>query len=120
MRLGPMIGIAGARAPAAHDEETASLEEIIAHAHAALQADNPNFAAAIAHSVLQKAPDFFPALHLFGMLAYRAGDNAQATDAMDRAAKSEPRDPRFHRNHALVLSAAGRWDDAILACRRAL
>src|SRR5579863_7504875 len=59
-------------------------------------------------------------LHMLGVAAFRAGDNAAAADLIHRAIAINDRLPAFHYNLAIVLKALGRLNEAAASYERAI
>ena len=70
--------------------------------------------------LLKAEPRHADALHLLGVLAHQAGRGDLAVDLIRQAIAVAPQVPGYHYNLGLVLTAQGRLDEAIAACRRAL
>src|SRR5690349_19789407 len=74
----------------------------------------------IYRQVLQVVPNHPNALHNLGEVAYRVRQFEPALDLVGRAIAAAPGEAVFHNTLALVLFAAGRADESLRACRRAL
>ena len=59
-------------------------------------------------------------LHMLGVAAFRAGDNANAVELIGRAIAINDRVPGFHYNLAIVLKAEGRLGEAAASYERAI
>lgn len=77
--------------------------------------ENRRFDEAKVHcaTVLQGEPNHAPALHLMGLLALRAGDNAAAAEFMAKAIASGEQSAAIYQSHGDALREAGRLDAAL-------
>lgn len=80
-----------------------------------------NLAAAegVYRNVLAVAPNFHPAYHALGLLAYGAGKLPLAADLITHAIRIDGSTPVYHRNLGEMLRRLGRLDEAIAAGRQA-
>jgi protein O-GlcNAc transferase len=70
--------------------------------------------------LLKKNPDYFDALHFFGLFRYQQGQLGEALKLLTKATKVHPRSADAHNNLGVVLDALKRPRDAIVAYDRAL
>ena len=70
--------------------------------------------------LLKKNPDYFDALHFFGLFRYQQGQLGEALKLLTKATKVHPRSADAHNNLGVVLDALKRSRDAIAAYDRAL
>lgn len=69
---------------------------------------------------LQRAPNHFDALHLYGVLKHQRGQPAEALRLIAQALKINAKVPAAYSNYSIVLSVLARHDEAIAACERAI
>ena len=74
----------------------------------------------IYQSVLAMQPDHPDALHLLGVLAAQRGEDAGARNLLSRARRIDPQSPEAYANHADILRALGRHDEALANYDRTL
>lgn len=77
-------------------------------------------AAALFRQVLQRQPDFAPALNGLGTALYRLGELAEAEQVFRRALQVQPGNPQHHNNLGNVLKDRGMAEQAITCYRSAL
>ena len=77
-------------------------------------------AEALAERVLRAVPDHPHVLHFAGLIAYRRGHLALATERMERSLALAPTASIYLRNISEIYRAAGRLDDALRMSRRAV
>lgn len=70
--------------------------------------------------ILAAQPDHAEAVHLLGVAAHQAGDDAGAVDLMRRSIALQDRNPAFHGNLAAVLIGLGQLADAVPVLRALL
>lgn len=74
----------------------------------------------VIRAILQAKPDHAHALHLLGLVAYQAGQPAQAVDVIQRAIAAAPNEAVFHSNIAEMNRQLGRVPQAIHHGERAV
>ena len=74
----------------------------------------------IYEAVLAMEPGHPDALHLLGVVAVQRGEVERAHDLLSRARRISPHSPEAHANHAAVLKALGRYEEALAAYDTAL
>src|SRR5688500_20404712 len=74
----------------------------------------------LCRAVLASEKDRFSALHYFGVLEAQRGAYEQADRLISHALKVEPGSAEARLNHANVLSALGRHEEALASVDRAL
>jgi len=77
-------------------------------------------AQAMAHEILRAQPQNPDALHLLGVLAYRANQQDEAIRLLNAAIKAHKHFPPMHGNLALAKLAAGDLNGAKASARKAL
>ena len=77
-------------------------------------------AEAIYRQVLQLEPNNADALHLLGMIAYRAGKNETAIELIEKAIAVNQAFPIYHNNAGTVYHTLNKLDKAIACYHRAL
>ena len=70
--------------------------------------------------LLKKNPDYFDALHFFGLFRYQQGELNEALKLLTRAVKVHPRSADAYSNLGVTLDALQRPRDALAAYDRAL
>jgi len=73
----------------------------------------------ILRQVLAEAPERHGAVHLMGIVAFRKGDPTQSVQLMERSIALAPGTALYHRNICEVYRTLGRFDEALVAGRRA-
>ena len=96
---------------------TMSVKDALAAARARQQAGEIDAARAICAQVLGVAPNYGPALHLMGLIAYDLGDGEVALDHLRRAAAATPDKLDLKINLARMLRGLGRLEEATEAFR---
>jgi tetratricopeptide (TPR) repeat protein len=105
---------AGAQAPSRLAESpTTSLTRKLNRAIAMAERGDPQQAMVLADALLERHPDFVPALKLKGMLLEEMGRGAEASGVYERALKLAPNDPGLLFKLAVMRLAAGDNDQAI-------
>ncbi len=94
--------------------------ELLADAHAAMEAMRWDDAEAACRRILRSDPKNGDALALCGIVAARQGDDAAAVDLLSKAIKLLPRRWDLYFNVAIVLRRLNRLDDAELRLRKAV
>ena len=110
------------RSPAASSpsSQALSLEQAMQHAAQLHSAGRLQEAERVIRAILQAKPDHAQALHLLGLVAYRAGQPAQAVELIQRAIASAPGEALFHSNVAEMNRQLGRLPEAIRHGERAV
>src|SRR5688500_11079052 len=70
--------------------------------------------------ILGDQPDYFDALHLFGVVAARRGNLAEADRLLSRALSVNPKSAEAHSTHGNVLLARGHFEKALASYDLAL
>ena len=70
--------------------------------------------------VLDRQPDSFDALHLYGVLMHQRGQPAEALGLIAKALAANARAPAAHSNHGIVLAVLERHAEAVAAYERAI
>src|SRR5262245_61699930 len=70
--------------------------------------------------LLKKNPDYFDALHFFGLFRYQQGHLSEALRLLTKATKVHPRSADAHNNLGVTLDALKRPRDALAAYDQAL
>jgi tetratricopeptide (TPR) repeat protein len=105
---------AGAQAPSRRIESSsASLISQLNHAIGIAEHGDRQQALALADALLEKHPDFVPALKLKGMLLEETGRGPEAARAYEKALKIMPNDPGLLFNFGVNQLALGDNDQAI-------
>lgn len=73
----------------------------------------------ILKQILAAAPNFHPAYHLLGLIAYEVGKLPLAVELIAKAISIEPKVTLYHRNVGEMCRRLGRLDEAVAAGRRA-
>jgi len=76
-------------------------------------------AEAILKQILAAAPDFHPAYHTLGLIAYEVGKLPLAVELIAKAISLEGKVSLYHRNVGEMCRRLGRLDEAVAAGRRA-
>jgi tetratricopeptide (TPR) repeat protein len=97
-----------------------TLEQAFAMAQEHLNAGRLADADRVCGDILRSRPDFAPALHLRGVVAYSAGDLEAAVTLVSQAVAADGGIALFHCNLGEMQRRAGRLDAALAAGRRAL
>lgn len=96
------------------------LDQALALVDQHLQAGRLPAAESICREILRAQPDCAPALHLLGLVAYRAGQLPLAIELTQRAISADGTVALFHCNLGEMYRLAGQRDGALAAGRRAL
>ncbi|HEX4197569.1 MAG TPA: tetratricopeptide repeat protein [Caulobacteraceae bacterium] len=97
-----------------------TLEQAFALAQQHLNAGRLADADRVCGDILRSRPDFAPALHLRGVVAYSAGDLDAAVGLVGQAVAADGGVALFHCNLGEMHRRAGRLDAALAAGRKAL
>lgn len=84
-----------------------SVDAALAEAQSAHETGDLRKAARLYRRLLNKDPDFAPALNLYGILANQLGDNKAATQRIAQAVTADPKTLDYRINLAVVQEAAG-------------
>lgn len=84
------------------------------------QKGNLQQAEQVIRDILQAAPNFAPAIHLLGVVAYNAGKEDIAIDLIKQAISINDKMPLFHANIAEMYRRADRFDEAVEAGEKAI
>jgi tetratricopeptide (TPR) repeat protein len=106
--------------PAGRRPAAASTANAVRLAQEHHQAGRLQHAEAMCWQALEADPAQPDALHLLGLLAYRADRNDVAAAFINKAIQAEPSEPSYHSNLGLVYQALARLDEAVDSYRRAI
>ena len=70
--------------------------------------------------IRRRYPNNAAITHFLGLVAHHQGDNARAFQLLEEAVESNRIVPYFHANLGEVYRTAGRYDDAVASCRKAI
>ena len=70
--------------------------------------------------VVAKFPDYFDALHFYGLFKYQQGQLGDALKLVAKATRINPRSVQAHNSLGVILGALGRHEDALAAFDSAL
>ena len=107
-----------ASAPAA--AQRLSVDDAVAQAFALHQAGRLSDAERLYRAVLQAMPGHFDALHLLGVMYAQNGHVDKGLDLLAQAVTADPQSAQAQASLADALKVAGRCDDALAHCNRAL
>lgn len=93
---------------------------LISQAAAQFSSGSLDAAADLCRTALEKIPGLPDALHLLGLIAYRAGDCASAADHIKQAITGKPDNPLYHYHLGKILADAGDQSAAELSYRAAI
>ena len=96
------------------------LDQALGLAEQALNADKADVADRICSDIIRVDPDCAAALHLLGVLRYKAGDLRLAIDLLDRAATVDDGVALYHCNLCEMRRQAGDLEGALKSGRRAV
>jgi tetratricopeptide (TPR) repeat protein len=96
------------------------VEQVLALAEQHLEAGRLPAAEALCRDILRARADCAPALHLLGIIAYRAGNLPVAIDLLRRATAADGAVALYYCNLGEMCRLAGQGDAALAAGRRAL
>src|SRR5882724_5977710 len=95
------------------------INNALATAAAMLQSGKVAQAEAICQEVIRQRPDWAEALHLQGLVCFKAGRELEALTLLERAIRLKPEVVDFHCNLANVLLRLRRYPAAVLSLERA-
>ena len=100
-------------------QENQTAEEMIALAERFKLVKNQAEAEATLLHTIEAYPEFDPAYHALGLMAYEAGNLTNATEFISRAISVNPHNGLYHRNFGELCRRLGRVNEAIQAARQA-
>jgi tetratricopeptide (TPR) repeat protein len=109
--LSPGARISQAQQPA-HSADSTLLRQVQQAARLAEQG-NPQEAMRLAANLLERHPDFAPAVKLKAMLLEESGQDAEAAETYERALKLAPRDPDLLLKTGVYRLKRGNYEQAI-------
>ena len=89
------------------------LEQLIQEALALHKAGKLAEAEPLYLKALAQDPNFYPALHLMGLIRLHQGRHAEALPFIERALKLQPATPEMLGNYSIALEGVGRHGDAL-------
>jgi tetratricopeptide (TPR) repeat protein len=106
--------------PKAHALAPRPVRQTLAVAEKHLQAGRFSAASAACRDILRNSPDWPPALHLLGVVAFKSGDVEGGFKFLRRALAGEPANAQFHGNLGLGYRLVGQLDAARGAFEKAI
>lgn len=77
-------------------------------------------AAVVCEGIVERSPQFAPALHLLGFMALERGELDRAARFLPAAVRADPTDAAVHHSLGLLFRAGGKVRDAVVAFRAAV
>jgi tetratricopeptide (TPR) repeat protein len=106
--------------PQAHITASRSVAQAMTLAAQHFKAGRISAAAALYREVLQVRPDWAPALHQLGILAFKSGDFTTATKLIRRAISAAGANARYHNDLGVVYRVVGQIDAATIEFEKAI